>query len=97
MNTSEIKIFKLSWHYTTVTIPLILIVATVARYGVLEDILAHNIINFKGLIAPPVTLYLWYKCLTIPFRVQVIDNKQIIARSLLKEVRVPSRYAKVET
>lgn len=84
----DIKTFKLSWHYTAVIVPLILSVASVASYSVLKDIFVHNMINFKYLIAPPVTVYLWYKCLTVPFKVKVLDNKQIIARSLLKKIRI---------
>ena len=85
---NDIKIFKLSWHYTIVIVPLILIVATVASYGILEDIFVHNIIFLKRLIAPPVTLYLWYKCLTVPFKVKVLENKRIIAQSLTKRIRI---------
>jgi len=87
-NMEDIKIFKLSWHYTFVIVPLILGVATIACYGVIEDIFVYKTINVKGLITIPVTPYLWYKFLTVPFKVLVQGNEQIVARSLLKKINI---------
>ena len=85
----DIKTFKLSWHYTCVIIPLILIVTTAASFSVIKGLFTNQYYNIRYIIVPPFTAYLWYKLLTVPFKIHLIQNRIIKANSIVRRSMHP--------
>jgi len=85
----EPRIFRLTWHYTAVIFPLILLVAAIGSVESIEHYTNKNLYFGPREIGTLVfTIYLWLKYLTVSFEVRVMKNREIIARSILRKKRI---------
>ena len=86
----EPRIFKLTWHYTAVIFPLILLVATIGSVESIDHY-TNKTLYFgpKEIGTLLFTIYLWLKCLSVSFEVRVKENGEITARSMLRKKRLP--------
>ena len=85
----ETKTFRLTWHYTAVIFPLILLVASIGSFESIEHYTNKNLhFGPREIGTLLMTVYLWIKSLTVSFEVKLIENREIIARSILRKKRI---------
>lgn len=84
MSVPQVKIYTVSKGYTCFLIPAALILFT---YGTLMPILTDQQIE-RSFVTTFITVYLWHRFLTLPYKILIYENEKIEFRRLIKSFTI---------